>query len=171
MGNRWESYKERLVNDFYELVRDLLEHEDVLKLDEYKQHFSYTRLRHSIDVAFFSYCIARILGWDCRSVARAGLLHDLFHYDWRDEEYVCEGRNHAMEHPKIALRNAMRICSLNEKEQNIIRRHMWLVTLVPPRYKEGYIVTFVDKYCAVREMVIGLLNRKQGVRSAFATAI
>jgi len=37
---------------------------------------------------------------------------------------------------------------------------MWLITLVPPRYKEGYIVTFVDKYCAVREAIIGQRNRR-----------
>lgn len=28
---------------------------------------------------------------------------------------------------------------------------MWGATIAPPKYKESYIVTFVDKYCAVKE--------------------
>ena len=28
---------------------------------------------------------------------------------------------------------------------------MWGATIAPPRYKESYIVTMVDKYCAVKE--------------------
>jgi uncharacterized protein len=43
-------------------------------------------------------------------------------------------------------------------EENIIRRHMWIITLVPPRYKEGYVVTFVDKFCAAKEFLTGLLG-------------
>ena len=32
-----------------------------------------------------------------------------------------------------------------------IRKHMWPCTLIPPRYIESYVVTFVDKVCAVCE--------------------
>jgi uncharacterized protein len=165
----WKSYVSDLNTEFYSHVGELLENEDVLRLDDYIQHYSFTRLRHSLDVAYFSFVIARFLHWDSPSVARAGLLHDLFFYDWRDDDYICEGRNHAFEHPKIALRNARKVTSLNPREENIIRRHMWMVTLVPPRYKEGYLVTFVDKYCALREFVISLYSRSKAPRAVTAS--
>lgn len=63
-------------------------------------------------------------------------------------------------HPKLSLKNANEICDLSKKEKNIILRHMWPLTLCPPRYREGYIVTFVDKYLATREIVIYIKKRK-----------
>jgi len=36
---------------------------------------------------------------------------------------------------------------------------MWGATIAPPRYKEGYIVTMVDKYWAVKEAITPFRNR------------
>ncbi|MHC9000559.1 hypothetical protein [Enterococcus bulliens] len=36
-------------------------------------------------------------------------------------------------------------------ERDIIIKHMWGATIAPPKYKESYIVTMVDKYCAIKE--------------------
>jgi uncharacterized protein len=137
--------------EFREHVAPLLENELVLRLDGAIQHFKFTRLRHSMDVAYISFLIARLFRWDSRSVARAGLLHDLFFHS--------EGQNCASllrSHPKIALENARAICELNRVEEDIILSHMWLLTLRLPRYKEGYIVTMVDKCCALREFLVSL---------------
>ncbi|HAZ9324202.1 TPA: hydrolase, partial [Enterococcus faecium] len=54
-------------------------------------------------------------------------------------------------HPRIAVKNAEKITDLSDLERDIILKHMWGATIAPPKYKEGYIVTFVDKYCAVKE--------------------
>lgn len=159
--DRINNYRSKLSNEFYLNVYDLLENDMVMQLDHFEQHNGYSRLRHSLDVAYFSFCIAKWLHWDSRATARGGLLHDLFLYDWRDEDYKPVGRNHAVDHPKIALENARTVCELSKVEENIIVRHMWLVTVVPPRYKEGFIVTFVDKYCAVREFIFGFLKSRQ----------
>ena len=51
----------------------------------------------------------------------------------------------------IAVRNARKITDLNAKEEDIIIKHMWGATLAPPRYKESFVVTMVDKYWAVKE--------------------
>ena len=48
------------------------------------------------------------------------------------------------------------ITDLTEKEQDIILKHMWPVTLILPKYKESFIITFVDKYCAIQETLDGL---------------
>lgn len=150
-----DSNSEELAIEFRNCVEDLLQDEMVQKLDDFIQHFSTTRLQHSINVAYHSYLICKFLGLDYRSAARAGILHDLFLYDWRVERQP-EGR-HAFAHPKVALRNARKIAKLNPIEEDGIVKHMWPVTLALPKYLESYIITFVDKYCAYGETMEGLI--------------
>lgn len=137
--------------EYMSYVGDLLETEDVQKLSEITQHYFSTRLEHSISVSYLSYKLAKKWNGDARSTARAGLLHDLFFYDWRIEKFD-EG-SHAYIHPRVAVKNAEKITELNDLEKDIILKHMWLATIAPPKYKESYIVTFVDKYCAISEVV------------------
>jgi uncharacterized protein len=154
---KWSKYKSDLTTEFYTQIADLLENDKVLALDHFIHHYCFTRLKHSLDVAYISFMIARILHWNSRSVARAGLLHDLYLYDWREEHI--KKSDHVRHHPKAALENARSICELTAKEEDIILRHMWLATLRPPRYKEGYIVTLVDKCCATIEMLKSVFTR------------
>ena len=145
------------VPEFYLHIAPLLENEQVQALENYIQHNCYSRLNHSLDVAYYSFFIAKLLRWDAGSAARGGLLHDLYLYDRQEDPEQSKG--HLRAHPKVALENARKVCELNKVEENIIRSHMWLVTLTPPRYKEGFVVTFVDKYCALREALIAIRNR------------
>ena len=78
------------------------------------------------------------------------MIHDLFLYDWRVRQPDRKGL-HAFRHPRVALNNALKIFELSKKEQDIILKHMWPLTVIFPRYKESYIVTLVDKYCATYE--------------------
>ena len=55
-------------------------------MDKYIQHGSTTTLDHSIAVSYLAYRLARKLDLDYISVARAGLLHDFYLYDWHDSE-------------------------------------------------------------------------------------
>ncbi|MCL2068441.1 MAG: hydrolase [Oscillospiraceae bacterium] len=168
LKSRWKGYISGINDEFYGHVGELLENDKVMRLDSFTHHHGVTRLRHSLDVAYSSFFISKLLRWDSRSIARAGLLHDLFFYDWRDDDYVKRGRGHAFDHPEVSLQNAREICKLNKIEEDIIRRHMWLVTLTPPRYKEGYIVTLVDKICAVRELALSIIYPSRPPRSVTA---
>lgn len=134
--------------EFMKYVGHLINHPRFQRLDGIIQHQHSTRMEHSINVAYTSFRIARKLGWDSKSTARGGLLHDFFYYDWRVTKF---NKGHAWVHPRIAVRNARKLIDLNKKEEDIILKHMWGATIAPPRYKEGYIVTMVDKYWAVRE--------------------
>ena len=58
---------------------------------------------------------------------------------------------HAFYHPIAALENARKCVALTPLEENIIRRHMFPVTLVPPASREGLAVCLVDKLCALYE--------------------
>ncbi|AZP05531.1 HD domain-containing protein [Jeotgalibaca ciconiae] len=141
---KWEKDEE-----FLSYITDLLETEEVQKLKDITQHYYSTRLDHSISVAYRSYCIAKRFKCDVRAIARAGLLHDLFYYDWRTTKFD-EG-SHAYVHPRIACENAGKLTELSDLEKDIILKHMWGATIALPKYKESYIVTLVDKYCACDE--------------------
>lgn len=146
--------KWKLDLEYVALVEDLLTCEEVKKLENYTQHHFTTRLDHSISVSYISYRIAKRYGWDAKATARAGLLHDLFYYDWRTTKFD-EG-THAYVHPRMACENAKKLTELSALECDIIIKHMWLATAAFPRYKESYVVTFVDKYCAMKEVTIPL---------------
>lgn len=135
--------------EFLEIIDDIINNEKFQDLEHYKHHYLYTRLEHSISVSYYSYLVCKFLHLDYISVARAGLLHDLFFYDCESPE--TRPKHHMKNHSKIALKNAKNIFDLNNKEQDIILKHMWPITFSPPHYLETLIVTFVDKYCAFRE--------------------
>ncbi|WP_019312606.1 HD domain-containing protein [Streptococcus mutans] len=144
--------------EFMSFVGPLIDHPRFQKLEGIIQHHHSTRSEHSINVSYTSYRIAKKFGWDAKSTARGGLLHDLFYYDWRDTKF---NKGHAWVHPRIAVKNARKVTKLNQKEEDIILKHMWGATIAPPRYKEGYIVTMVDKYWAVKEAITPLRMKWQ----------
>ena len=115
------------------------------------QHGSTTCYDHSVAVTLCSIRLAQKWGWDVdwRSLVRGALLHDYFLYDWHEKDGG--HRLHGFRHPAFALYNASKDFSLNRKERNIIARHMFPLTVLPPRCLEAWIVCFVDKYCAFSE--------------------
>jgi uncharacterized membrane protein/HD superfamily phosphodiesterase len=140
--------------EYYETVEDILSHEEFLKLKDYFHHNS-SIYSHVHDVAYFSYRICKYFKLDYRSAARGALLHDFFLYDWRnhDEPDLARNKFHGLAHPTIAVVNAKKHFSINDIEEDIIKKHMWPLTLVPPKYKESYIVSFADKYLSSREFI------------------
>ncbi len=150
--------KHRSDETFHALIKDLTAHETVSAMDGFIQHGSITCLEHCLHVAYTSYRLCRFLGLDYTAAARGALLHDLFLYDWHTTK-LPKGL-HAFRHPHIALANATRCFSLSQKEQDIIKKHMWPLTVRFPRYQESLVVSLVDKYCAVIETVQNLKRKK-----------
>ncbi|VTR70373.1 Metal dependent phosphohydrolase [Desulfosarcina cetonica] len=132
---------------FVTIVQPLLDHPSILILKDIKHHLGKSRLEHCLDVAWWSFLIARSLSLDDDATVRGALLHDLFYYDWLHEG----PRLHGFRHPTIALKNARKITPLSKKEEDIIKKHMWPLTVIPPCYKESFVVSLVDKLCSVRD--------------------
>ena len=87
-----------------------------------------------------------------RELVRGALLHDYFLYDWHTRKSAKRLKElHGFSHPEIALRNAGRDYRLTPCEREIIRKHMWPLTVVPPMCREAWIVTAADKYCSLLE--------------------
>lgn len=144
--------KEKIAQDteFQSILQEFIKNEAIQKLKEYRQHFKTNRFEHCYLVSYYCYRICKKLKLDYRSATRAAMLHDFFLYDWRTQKSGRE-KPHAFTHGKIACENASKIFELNEKEKDMIIKHMWPVTLSFPKSPEGFILTFVDKYCATIE--------------------
>lgn len=157
--------------EFYTIVQDLISNETVQKMKQYRQHYDTSTYEHCFYVAYISYKICKKLGLNYKAAARAGMLHDLFLYDWRNSRKTLNlEKPHAFIHPKIALDNASALFDLTKKEKDIIIKHMWPVTLKFPKYPESFIVTFVDKYSALQESFIfynSFLTKKKLYKYAY----
>ena len=136
--------------EYMSIISNLLRKQKVIDMRGVRQHFNVNCFDHCLYVSYNTYLICKKLKLDYKSAARAGMLHDLYLYDWRKRENGRKG-HHAFTHPKEALKQALSIVELNDKEKDIIQNHMWPVTINLPKYKETYIITLVDKYFGVAE--------------------
>lgn len=144
---RLNTFDTDLSMDYFVEVNDLLFSKPVQALADWEQHMHISRLQHSINVSYYSFLICRKLGLNSRAAARGGLLHDLFFFNWRDENL---GSSHIKLHPQVALENAEQLCDLTDMERDIIAKHMWPCG-GRALYRETLIVSFVDKFCATSE--------------------
>ena len=147
---RYNTEMNDIKNEFKYCIKDLAQHEMIRSLDGFTHHRNFTRLQHCLHVSYLSYLICRKMNLDCQSAARGGLLHDFYFYD--SHEVKPDRGNHYFCHPSIALENAAQLFTLNEVEKDIILKHMWPVTISPPKYRESYVVMMMDKYCAAGEV-------------------
>ena len=136
--------------EFQNIIKEVIENETVQKMKQYRQHYETTCFDHCYIVSYYCYLICKKYSLDYKSAARAGMLHDLFLYDWRVRQPDRKGL-HDFTHGMTACKNASKIFDLNDKEKDMIINHMWPVTVNLPRSFEGFILTFVDKYCAMAE--------------------
>lgn len=152
---------ERMVqgSGFLECVRDILEHPAFQSMDQYIQHGGTTCLEHCLRVSYMSYLICRRKGLHFCEAARGGLLHDLFLYDWHVHGRETGEHFHGFTHPRTALENAEKYFSLTERERNLILRHMWPLTPLPPKYREGYVVIYADKLCSLEEIWLSVRKK------------
>lgn len=135
---------------FKDEIEEILETNEMQKSKDFVQHGEVSVYSHSVAVAEYSCRLAKKMKMkvDYSSLVRGALLHDFFLYDWHDEW----DKLHGFKHPKIALENASTRFSLNKKECNIIRKHMWPMTFIHiPTCKEAWLVCFVDKFCSLME--------------------
>lgn len=142
---------------FLDSVKEIYFSDEVQSLEQYEQHLEINRLQHITSVAFLAYTVCKKRGWNYESAARAAVMHDLFYYDWRDGETGRWHKLHGYKHPKYAALNARELYpELTKLEEDIIRCHMWPLTLALPKSKEGLVVSLSDKYCATRELLYSL---------------
>ena len=139
---------------FWEEVRQVCSSSRMNKSRTFYQHGKVNIYVHSLRVAYICYYWVKKyhLHVDEKALIRGALLHDYFLYDWHDKEHEHK-RPHGFFHPSAALCNAKQDFILTRKEENIIQRHMFPLTLIPPGCKEAWLVCMADKVCSTRETV------------------
>ena len=158
MGSRYSIETSKESKEYFEFVKDLLDNEVVGEMKKFRHHYSTTCYQHCINVSYYNYIVCKKLGLNARAAARAGMLHDLFLYDWRDEPRKKGELPHGFTHPRKALNNAKEHFELDKMEEDIILKHMFPLTVIPPRYAESYVIVMIDKYAALLEFGIHCKN-------------
>lgn len=132
--------------EFFDIVNHILENEEFRKLDDIRHH-GITRLNHCMRVAYYSYLITKFLGLNYVEVTEAALLHDFFTDELESKNMIVS----LIRHPYIALDNSKKYFNLSMMQEDIIKTHMFPVSLVPPKYIESWIVDIIDDICAIYE--------------------
>jgi hypothetical protein len=132
---------------------EILLYSGIMETDAYEQHGETSRFLHSVAVSYYSYRLALFLRMrdHLKDLVRGALAHDYFLYKTKNRRANKTYKKHGRTHPEVALMNAELDFNLTDIERDIISKHMFPLTLSPPKYKESAIVTVIDKVCAVYE--------------------
>ncbi len=150
--------KEKLTNfmavkSLKEVLNKLFDDEEYLSMNNYIQHGNTNCILHLVAVTHYSLMLSSKLHIrvSYRSLVVGSLLHDYFLYDWHEKNEAHKW--HGFRHPSFALKNALKKWKLNCIERNIIKTHMFPLTLFSiPKYRESIIVCLIDKICATYEI-------------------
>ncbi|MCR5716797.1 MAG: HD domain-containing protein [Lachnospiraceae bacterium] len=133
-----------------------------------EHHYNSNVADHSYSVAMTSLKVCKVLNklhvrTDNRAMIRGALCHDLglarFRHTYQSGKQCC------FQHPVDSVDVAKEILpDINEVEVDIISHHMFPLTIHPPKTVEGYVITYADKYCSIKDfvcIVAGKLRRKK----------
>lgn len=135
--------------------REILDHSSYKNMKNFKQHGNVSVHDHCLRVAETSLRINEKLKklrmhLNEREMVRGALLHDYFLYDWHDKKNRL--KLHGFYHPGHALKNAERDFDLTKREKNIIKTHMFPLTITKiPTHRESWVVSVADKWCSLVE--------------------
>lgn len=141
------------INDeeYLSIIDSIIKNKEFDKMN-YIKHHNTTRMDHSLKVSYYSYKIAKSLKLDYIEVARGGLLHDFYLGTIAEESTVKDKlKLYSVAHPKEAVKNSKMNFNITDKEEDIIKSHMFPVDFKIPKYAESWIVSFVDKGVSINE--------------------
>ena len=152
MGKKLPAKKEQ---KFRDILKETRENSRFDQNDQYIKHGTTTVKTHCINVAQTAYFMSHRLHIKVheRDLIRGALLHDYFLYDWHDK--CLKNSIHGFTHPGKALKEASKDFELTKIEKDMIRSHMFPLTVRPPKYREGVLLCIADKLCALQETIGG----------------
>ena len=141
--------------EYESIVKDIIENKEFIKLKKIKHH-GISRYEHLVNISYRAYVMAKKRKLDYKSVARGGILHD-FYLDGNERSKLRRFLD-TFTHPKKALITCRKIFQLNKLEENIIISHMFPFYPAIPKYRESFLVGFVDKIWGLKEMIACLFR-------------
>lgn len=138
--------------EFLEYVDDILKSPEFKKRMKYEHHENESVYEHSMKVAYSSYLFAKKHNLNKRDISIGGLLHDFYYKPWKeDTTKKTLFKKHGFVHAREALENSKENFPnlMNNRVEDIILRHMFPLNIKPPKYKESWVVTMMDKKCSL----------------------
>ncbi|MGN0517855.1 MAG: HD domain-containing protein [Acutalibacteraceae bacterium] len=141
--------------EFFEKFVDELisSHEEINDMKKFIQHGTTTTFVHCMSVARYSYWLSMRLpfNFSTENLIRGAILHDFYLYDWHEDDK--SHRLHGFYHPGKALKNAEKHFELSKIERDIIRKHMFPLTITKiPIYRESWLIMLADKIVSTKEI-------------------
>jgi uncharacterized protein len=140
------------LEELEEILKDYRADARVQKMKKFIQHGVVSTYDHCDNVTRVSYWIDKRLHLhsDEEALVTGAFLHDFYLYDWHEKNKFHSW--HGFFHPQRACKYATRYFDINEKEQQIIKSHMWPLTLrCLPKSREAVIVSVADKLVSAHE--------------------
>ena len=153
--NKRENRKERIAQDISKYGEDILSSRELEEANAQKHHLWSTVGEHSLRVTASSLMICYALRklhipTNIPVVVIAALCHDLGILG-REKKYANEVQC-CQRHPGDSV---LAFRALTEEEdplvEDAIAHHMWPLTFLPPRHREGFILTLADKISSCME--------------------
>ena len=138
--------------EYCNIVKKILKNPEFIKRKEYRHHGNRTVYDHCLLVSIISYKIAKKLNMDYKSAAIGGLLHDFYYKPWQEHKDPRPFfKKHGFAHAGEALENSKTHFPelMNNRIEDIIKKHMFPLNIKPPKYKESWVITCVDKYVSM----------------------
>ena len=138
--------------EFLNYIKDIINSDEFIKRKEYEHHENESVYDHSLKVAYSSYLFAKKHNLNVRDISIGALLHDFYKEPWKNNtKHKPLLKKHGFVHAKEARDNAYLYFPqlMNERVENIILRHMFPLNIHPPKYREAWIVTLMDKKCSL----------------------
>lgn len=152
--------------EYYEIVKNILEHEEFLKRKTYKHHGKISVYEHSINVSKKSYLFAKKHNFDYKEAAIGGLLHDFYYEPWGNKKEKTKFfKMHGFSHASEAKINSKKYFGylITKKTEDIIEKHMFPLNIRLPKYKESWLITIVDKIVSLEVLTqeINIIKKKE----------
>ncbi|MDD3187196.1 MAG: HD domain-containing protein [Bacilli bacterium] len=135
--------------EFLSYIEVIINDPEFQKRKTYMHHHDTSVYEHSMQVAYKAFLYAKKHKMDAKSAAIGGVLHDFYYKDWhiprdKKEKFF---EQHGFAHAREALDNSKRYFPdlVDDRVENIILRHMFPLNIRPPKYKEAWVVTLMDK--------------------------
>lgn len=143
------------------IVKDILLNDEFQKRKLFNHHDGNV-WKHCLKVSYNSFLLAKREKLDYKTCAIAGLLHDFYPYAYKYNELLAKinpdyvkrvdvkcpfFEMHGFVHAHEAAENAYKFFPdlVNDKVYSCIETHMFPLNVLPPKYVEGWIITYVDK--------------------------
>lgn len=140
--------------EFYRIAEPILRNSEFQRRRTFLHHQD-SVYEHSLRVAWVAYKMAKYIQKykkvNIQNVVVGALLHDFYLIPWRENKNSIPWKKHGFTHGKVASNNSYQFFPnlMNDRTINAIERHMFPLTIIPPKYIEGWIITTADKYVSL----------------------